>query len=649
MNLLLLILMVLPQDYINLILDGDYNGAIEYCDKMVEKGKKLSQWKLEKGDLYLDKTGNFDKAIEIYQQLIERNKKDGWLYYRLAIAQELNEDYLNAAKSYEIVATQFRKHPLDSFALSGVERCFKKNYQDYVASLNGYYITRLELDDYMASAGRLAPKDEKKALDQMILQRLIYASAVKQGIRETEHFIEGRKFRRKRLLLDEISARDIMEKAQPTEKEMKRYYKKNKEKYLIKERVRAHEIVVETDSLARIILDSLQKDIASFDTLAKTYSIAMSKRSGGNMGTVYKGSQPEAVDEALFKADLNELFGPVQFDGKFGIYLVDEHDPQYYREFENVKKSIEATLRTEKYKEIEEKFLKTLKKKAKIKILQEAISDSAGEGDDPVVAVVNGREIYASTVRSRNEAQGRLAKTDLSDPVELRKLLDKIIEDDLQIEYAERKKYFLDDGYIVGMKKITQELMEGGLYKKIVIEGAHVDSQEVKDFYEEHKEEFKVQESVECQEIVVDSKARAQELRKVLLEDPEKCDSLALAYSIAPTNKKGGATGKLMRNMRSKTFDDIVFNMAVGSISKVFAENDSTFTIIKLNKHTPVMYRPLSEVAEHIEARLLRQRQREIADAFLARIRDETEIKIFLPEAGEDKPQREDESKLEQE
>ena len=104
-----------------------------------------------------------------------------------------------------------------------------------------------------------------------------------------------------------------------------------------------------------------------------------------------------------------------------------------------------------------------------------------------------------------------------------------------------------------------------------------------------------------------------------------------------------------MRNIRSKTFDDIVFNMAVGSISKVFAENDSTFTIIKLNKHTPAMYRPLSEVAEHIEARLLRQRQREIADAFLARIRDETEIKIFLPEAGEDKPQREDESKLEQE
>jgi len=633
MNLILLLLMALPQDYINLIMDGKYEDAIEYCDMMIEKGKKVTVWKLEKGDIYLDKIGDFDAAVEIYRELIGNKKqKDGWLYYRLALAQEMTEDYLNAAKSYEIVATQYRKPPLDSFALSGVERCFKKNYQDYVASIDGYNITRLELDEQMAAASRLTPKDEESILDRMILQRLIYASAVKHGIRETEFFREGLGLRRRRLLIEEIRARDIMGKAQPTEKEMKKYYNKNKEDYLIKERVKAREIVVESDSLAQVILDSLQKDIESYDTLAKTYSTALSKRSGGNMGTVYKASQPEPVDEALFKADLNQVIGPIQFDSKFGIYIVAEHSPQEYREFERVKNSIEATLRTEKYKEIENDLLKKLMKKASIKIYEESLSDSVGRAEDKIVAVVNDREILESAARARNEAQGRVAEVDLSEPEAFKDLLDKIIEEDLQIEHAERNKYFLNDGYVVGLKDITRELMEGGLYRKIVIEGVVVDSQEISDFYKEHKEEFKVPESVQCQEIVVASKKLADELRRLVLKDPEKFDSLARVHSTAPTSKNGGATGKIVRNTRSKIFDSSVFNMDVGTISKVFAVDDSTYTIVKLNEHIPTMYRPLDEVSEQIEARLLRQRQREVADAFLAGIREEADIKIFSDE-----------------
>jgi len=640
MNVFLLLLMALPQDYINLIMNGRYEDAIEYCDMMIEKGKKVDTWRLEKGDIYLDKIGDFDAAIEIYSDLISDTKqKDGWLYYRLALAQEMSEDYLNAAKSYEIVATQYREPPLDSFSLSGVERCFKKNFQDYVASIDGYTITRLELDEQIASASRIAPKDEENILDRMILQRILYTSAVKHGIRETEYFREGLRSRRKTLLIEEIRANDIMKKAQPTEKEMEKYYKKNKENYLIKEYVRAREIVVESESLARIILDSLQRDIGSFDTLANEYSTALSKRSGGNMGTVYKGSQSEPVDEALFKADLNQLIGPVQFDGKFGIYIVTEHIPQEYRDFERVKNSIEATLRAEKYKKIEGDFLKKLMKKAMIKVYLDSLSDSTATTEDTEVATVNGRGILESTVRAKSEERGRLTQSSLSDPKAFKELLDKIIEEDLQIEYAERNKYFLNDGYVVGLKDVIRELMEGGLYRKIVIEGAVVDSQEVSDFYEEHKEEFKVPESVQCQEIVVRSKKLADELHGLLLKDPEKFDSLARVHSTAPTSKKGGDTGKIVRNTRSQIFDSIVFNLDVGTISKIFAVDDSTYTIVKLNEHNPTTYRPLNEVSEHIEARLVRQRQRDVADAFLTEIKNEADIEIFL-----EKPEPEQET-----
>ncbi len=645
MNLLLLLLMALPQDYLNLIIEAEYEDAINYCDEMIDKGKHAFTWQLEKGDIYLDKIMDFEKAADIYKNLIEQyKKKDGWLHYRLAVALEMKEDYLNAAKSYEIVATQFRKSPLDSFALNGVERCFKKNYQDFVASVDGYTITRLELDERMSGRSRFGKRDERVVLDQIILERLIYANAVKHKIMDTEAFAEGMNNKRKSLLLDEIRSQDIVAKAQPTEREMKNYYKRHKKDYIIREQIRGKEIVVESDSLARVLLDSLKKDIESFDTLAKVYSTVPSNRSGGNMGLVHKNTKQEEVDEVLFNADLNQVIGIIPFDGKFGIYLVTEHNPERYRDYEVVKSQVEATLKNDKIKKIEDKFLKKLKKKARIKIYEDSfVSDSTVAAEDRVVAVVNGREILKSDVEKSNEAQIHFARADLTNPEEFEKLLTTIIEDALKIEWAEKNKYFLSDGYVVKMKDLIKSLMENGLYRKIVIEGVSIDSQEVANYYKDNREEFKIPESIRCQEIVVDSKKLAEECRQFLLKNPELFDSLAQEHSIATTGRQRGDTGLLRRGMRSKTFDDIAFKLKAGTISKVFSENDSTYTIIKVADYNPTSYRPLEEVRSHLETRMLRQKQRDVASAFLERIKEEATIEIFLSEQEEQMPEDEKE------
>ena len=229
MNLILLICMALPQDYINLVLEGQYDEAINYCEQKIEKGKKVYDWTLEKGDLYLAKTADFDKAVEVYKGLMEkRRKKDGWLYYRLALAYEMTEDFLSAAKAYEIVATKYRKFPIDSFALSGVERCFKKNYQDFVATINGYNITRLELDEEMSKRFGFGSRDEHSVLDGIILSRLIFEKSMNYRIDTTQFFYESMIDRRNSLLLEEVYAVEVIERAKPSEREMKKFYKNNK-------------------------------------------------------------------------------------------------------------------------------------------------------------------------------------------------------------------------------------------------------------------------------------------------------------------------------------------------------------------------------------------------------------------------------------
>ena len=196
------------------------------------------------------------------------------------------------------------------------------------------------------------------------------------------------------------------------------------------------------------------------------------------------------------------------------------------------------------------------------------------------------------------------------------------------------------------MKDVIHRLMENELYREIVVEGASVDSQEVKDYYKKHKEEFKVPETVRCHEIVVKSDSLAKEIHKLVRKQPEMFDSLAKEHSTAPTAQRGGDTGAIRRGVRFKKYEVIAFNLKVGSVSNVFSENDSTYTIIKSVEYNPTTYRSFEEIKSSIETNLIREKRREIAVVYLDKIKQEADIEILLPEPEE--PEQEEGTKEEE-
>jgi peptidyl-prolyl cis-trans isomerase C len=653
MVLIFTLILALPQDYVNLIMDGKYQEAIEYCQDMIQKNKDPYQWKLEMGDIHYNKLLNLDEAAGIYQDVVDNYKhKNGWAYYRLAQIQEMREDFLNSARMYEIVATRFRKAPLDSFSLTGVERCFKKNYQDYVATVDGYNITRLELDERIGRGGPLGGSDEHAVLDQMITERLIHTSAIKHDVMATAFFQDNYKIRNKTLLLDEVRKVEIMQKAEPTEKQMKKYYKDHKDDYKIPEQAVGKEIIVESDSLAQALLDSLKKDIASFDTLAKLYSSGPSARNGGNMGVVYRNRRPEVIEAAIFGTEPNNLTGIVAFDNKYGIYYITSYKPEQYHEFEEVKKQTEAQVRNENIIKEEEAFIKRLRKKAKLQIYEDSIikvaKDTTGQTGDVVVARINGRNIVWTDVLHGSEAMSpQFDKTELTRPDGVEQLIDNICEEELKLELAWREKYFLYDGYFVQLKDAMNAIMDQALYQKIVLDQIAIDSQEVVKYYEEHMEEFMAMESARISEIVLDSKKAAEEVHKLVKADPEAFDSLAVEHSTGQVGIRGGHSGYIRRGMIGGEYDNVVFALKDGEISDVFNVRDSLWTIVKMVDYTPEGYRPLDEVRSLIESRLRREQQMKLAQDFLTKIKEEADISIFLPEPEEPEkePAPEEESK----
>ncbi|UCF69730.1 MAG: peptidyl-prolyl cis-trans isomerase [candidate division WOR-3 bacterium] len=653
MFMFLALFLALPQDYVNLVMNGQYEEAIEYCEGMIQKNKNPYQWKLEMGDVYYNRLHDFERASEIYKDVVENYKhRDGWAHYRLAQVLEMLEDYLNSARMYEIVATRFRKAPLDSFSLTGVERCFKKNYQDYVAVVDGYNITRLELDEKTGRSGTMARSDERAILDQMIIERLIYTNAIKYDVMSTDFFKEGFPPRDRMLILDEVRAYEVMNRTTPTEKQMKKYYKENKDKFKLREHVMGKELVVESESLAQVLLDSLKKDVASFDTLAKQYSKEPNARSGGNMGAVYAGRKPAAVDSVIFNTEPNTLSPIVPFDGKYGIYYITAYKPDQYREYSEVVKQIESQVRAENVTKEEQAFTARLKKKAKLKVHKDSIikatKDKTEESKGVVLAEVNGRPITYGDIVYRNESMTpQFAKLNLADQEKIEELIHTIFDEELRFELAWRNKYFLYDGYFVQMKDLLKAVLDQGLYQKVVLDAIVIDSAAVERQYKDKIEEFKMAESARVLEILFDSKEVADKVYKEAVARPDAFDSLAVEYSIAPSKERLGEPGLVSRGMRGAEYDKEIFKLKVGQISRVFNVNDRTWTIVKMVEHQPEGYRSLDEVRPMIESRMRRQQQGELANVFLDKIKEEADIQILFPEP-EEIPETEPESDVEE-
>ena len=161
----------------------------------------------------------------------------------------------------------------------------------------------------------------------------------------------------------------------------------------------------------------------------------------------------------------------------------------------------------------------------------------------------------------------QFAKLALTQPDKVEELLKTIFDEELRLELAWRKQYYLYDGYVVQLKDAIKAIMDQGLYRKVVLDAIVIDSVAVAEFYEEHLEEFKMPESARVHEILSDTKEDAVKVHKLVMANPEAFDSLAAEYSIGPTRLRGGETGLIRRGMMSEKYDDILFSLKIGDLT----------------------------------------------------------------------------------
>jgi parvulin-like peptidyl-prolyl isomerase len=471
--------------------------------------------RLEIGDFLLDKKVDYAGAESVYAALAAAYPKHKLLpdvLYRLALCLELREDYLEAARNYELVATRYTNSTYGADALDAIERCFRKNYQDRVAYVDSYPLTRIELDDRISRNPSAYEKYEKKQqlLDTMIDNRLLYSAALAAGIDRDPAFVFDLGEQRNRAMFQQWYELTVNAKSEPSEKELKAAYKKElATKYTTPEKVHLYQIRVATKEEAEKVRQELLADTTKWDSVAKQVSTAPDKEKGGDLGLVARGAQPKPIEQAAFKLKVGSISRPIAVDDGFAIIKVTEKKPKVVRTFADVRNALAAEMKQQNSSKLYEDVVAGLKEKATVTTDTTAIE----QGKD-TLAVVNGMVIDAAALAARLNAIPAFYRAQFDTPEGKNRILDNLVLEKLLLKEAEAQKLWLVNKVVDQILTRRAGTLVDTYRRQMTVDKVILDTTQLKAEYKATIAEYKEPTKVHAREITASSLTRAEELRK---------------------------------------------------------------------------------------------------------------------------------------
>lgn len=230
------------------------------------------------------------------------------------------------------------------------------------------------------------------------------------------------------------------------------------------------------------------------------------------------------------------------------------------------------------------------------------------------------------------------------------------------------KKQFLSQ--YVGRRLLVQEAIKSAFDKRSDVAGALRDAREsalfnlyvsevvganvvtdadIRKYYDEHPDEFRVQEMIKARHIIAtptptqvmnttgdnaadDNQAQKKiyELLAVVQKDKTAFGALAMRFSEDASAPKGGDLGWFTRGQMVAEFDKAAFETPTGEISPV-VKSQFGYHIIFVEEHRPAGRKPYDEVKSDIRERLLAERADRVMtelNSLTFQLRQQSQIQI---------------------
>ncbi len=247
------------------------------------------------------------------------------------------------------------------------------------------------------------------------------------------------------------------------------------------------------------------------------------------------------------------------------------------------------------------------------------------QGQNPaekVLASVNGKPITVADVDNFIAAMGRNGQA-YNNPQGRMAVLEQLIAQRLFLLDAQRNMYEREPAFKEQLAIIKEQLLMEYAISKCV-ESVRVKDEEVKAFYDEHKEDFTTGDTVNASHILVDSEDKAKEILTSIQNGEITFEDAAKQYSSCPSSAEGGCLGDFGQGQMVPEFDTAVFEMEVGELRGP-VKTQFGYHLIKLNAKNAAAHVAFADIKQELYAKMMQDKQQA---AYQSKI---NQLKILYP------------------
>jgi len=185
-------------------------------------------------------------------------------------------------------------------------------------------------------------------------------------------------------------------------------------------------------------------------------------------------------------------------------------------------------------------------------------------------------------------------------------------------------------------KNIRDQFIEVALRNKNVSSEIIISPHKVESYYQDHRDEFKMEDEVKLRMIVLnratdgnapDPKKLGEEILSKLQEGAS-FEEMARIYSQGSQASRGGDWGWYATSKLRKEFADAASPLKAGERSGLIEASDA-FYIMLVEDKKPVRYKTLAEVRDEIEKNLKLEETSRLEKQWIARLKKKTFVKFF--------------------
>ncbi len=320
---------------------------IKKSDKEVAFKSKEMQLKRQ---LYM-KYFRQDQGTKRYQQLTKQYKSEmDWEIFQDGIAQFVEE----------IKNWSAQPNPKD-LQFTNEQRSIKLAQIEDIEITSGYFIDKFR--------GRFAMMykryENTEAIEQVLQNHLDFLAwnikAKEKGIDKRPDVKEKIESFKRSKLAELYDSKQVGQKVEVTEQEIKKYYQTHKEEYIEPTKIQVWEIAVKDLEKANQIYQKVAQNPDEFQKLAKQHTERRGmKRRRGSLGYLSKNAPRGQLVKTAFEAGPNQIVEPFKNGPFYSIIKTGDRKESRQKSLKEVKKNVEHSLRREKQENLRKTKIKQL-------------------------------------------------------------------------------------------------------------------------------------------------------------------------------------------------------------------------------------------------------------------------------------------------